>query len=158
MRFWVKSCYAEAMDNAVSKDLRTLMHNAGRNLRRTWSAQLEPWGLTPFQWRALRTIAAHDEGLRPGEVASQLRIAPRSATEVIDQLEAKELVQRGPDPADRRATRVRLTPRGSATAQDILAERDVHSSEYFAPLTASEQAELARLLGKLGGDTAPLRP
>ncbi|MFT0846334.1 MarR family transcriptional regulator [Actinomycetaceae bacterium L2_0104] len=133
----------------VTPDLRNLMHNACRSLRRTWSAQLEPWNLTPFQWRALRAIFSRGGSLRPGEIAERLRIAPRSATEVIDQLEEKGLVERGRDPEDRRATQVRLTPSGVETTENILAERQIHSEQYFAPLSPAEQDELARLLFKL---------
>ena len=36
--------------------------------------------------------------MRPSVLAERLRIAPRSATEVVDALEARGLVERGPDP------------------------------------------------------------
>ncbi|MDD0859754.1 MarR family transcriptional regulator [Arthrobacter alpinus] len=44
--------------------------------------------------------AAGDVRLK--DLAERLRIAPRSATEVVDQLEAKGLVRREADPSDRR--------------------------------------------------------
>ncbi|WP_220456805.1 MarR family winged helix-turn-helix transcriptional regulator [Changpingibacter yushuensis] len=130
-------------------DLRSLMHHTSRTLRRTWIAQLEPWELTPFQWRALRTLSECDGDARPSAIADRLGITPRSATEVIDQLEAKGLVERSPDPKDRRATRVQLTEAGTATAHSILSEGTAHSEQYFAPLSPAEQAQLASLLRKL---------
>lgn len=42
--------------------------------------------------------------VRNSHLAERLHIAAHSTTEVVDQLEAKELVIRTPDPADRRAT------------------------------------------------------
>ena len=152
-----QDCYTRRMDDAAAgahaqdpaPDLRNLMHNAFRSLRRTWATQLEPWNLTPFQWRALRAIFSQGGSLRPGEIAERLRIAPRSATEVIDQLEGKGFVVRGRDPQDRRATQVRLTASGTETTKNILAERDEHSKQYFAPLSSAEQAQLAQLLSKL---------
>lgn len=130
-------------------DLRSLMHHTSRTLRRTWIAQLEPWELTPFQWRALRTLSECDGDARPSAIADRLGITPRSATEVIDQLEAKGLVERSPDPKDRRATRVQLTEAGTATAHSILSAGTAHSEQYFAPLSPAEQAQLASLLRKL---------
>ena len=56
--------------------------------------------------------------MRPGALAEHLRIAPRSATEVVDDLQERGLVERAPDPADRRATLVRLTEAGAAAGTD----------------------------------------
>ena len=44
--------------------------------------------------------------MRPSVLAERLHIAARSATEVVDALEERGLVERGPDPDDRRATLV----------------------------------------------------
>ncbi|WP_288024090.1 MarR family transcriptional regulator [Arthrobacter sp.] len=140
-------------------DLGELFHAAFRGLRRTWSEQLSPWQLTPHQWRALMTLlrsrpfgqapAAEPEEMRLKDLAEKLRIAPRSATEVVDQLEAKGLVRRDPDPTDRRATLVVSTAAGRQLFADITADRRDKSSEYFARLSAGDRAELARILAQL---------
>ncbi|MDQ0029977.1 MarR family winged helix-turn-helix transcriptional regulator [Arthrobacter bambusae] len=160
-------------------DLGDLFHAAFRGLRRTWAEQLSPWELTPHQWRALVTLMrrhpsgsvatgsastgsaptaeqpgrdapAAGEPMRLKDLAERLRIAPRSATEVVDQLEVKGLVRRDPDPTDRRATLVAATPAGQQLFAKISAERRGKSSEYFARLSAGDRAELARILGQLG--------
>ncbi|MCX2748321.1 MarR family transcriptional regulator [Arthrobacter sp. MI7-26] len=141
-----------------SADLGDLFHAAFRGLRRTWAEQLAPWEMTPHQWRALMTLmrrrpsGAQDAGdpMRLKDLAERLRIAPRSATEVVDQLEAKGLVRRDPDPTDRRATRVAATAAGQQLFAKISAERRGKSSEYFARLSAGDRTELARILGQLG--------
>ena len=152
-----------------SADLGELFHAAFRGLRRTWSEQLSPWGLTPHQWRALlmvmrrrpdsprpdaggpgagdRECAAGDVRLK--DLAERLRIAPRSATEVVDQLEAKGLVRREADPTDRRATLVMATDAGQQLFADVQEERRGKSNEYFARLNAADRAELARILAQL---------
>jgi DNA-binding MarR family transcriptional regulator len=138
-------------------DLGELFHAAFRGLRRTWAEQLSPWDLTPHQWRALATLLrncppgvdAETAGLRLKDLADRLRIAPRSATEVVDQLEAKGLVRREPDPTDRRATLVLATDEGTELFANLGAERRDKSNEYFAKLSASDRAELARILGEL---------
>ncbi|MDO5752726.1 MarR family winged helix-turn-helix transcriptional regulator [Arthrobacter sp.] len=149
-------------------DLGELFHAAFRGLRRTWSEQLAPWELTPHQWRALLTlmrrrpdIAAEPAGragvdhanidcsqgdVRLKDLAGRLRIAPRSATEVVDQLEAKDLVRRDPDPTDRRATLIVATNAGQKLFANIQAERRDKSMEYFSRLNQHDRAELARIL------------
>jgi DNA-binding MarR family transcriptional regulator len=159
-------------------DLGELFHAAFRGLRRTWAAQLAPWELTPHQWRALMTLhrrrpaastpapparadcstgpddtapddTAGARDMRLKDLAERLRIAPRSATEVVDQLEAKGLVRRAPDPTDRRATLIVATSAGVRLFNSISAERRDKSKEYFARLNEPDRAELARILAQL---------
>ena len=70
-----------------------------------WPSGLGP-DLSPHDARALRVIGHHGP-TRLGVVAEHLRIAPRSATDVVDRLESRGLVHRTPDPDDRRAMTVR---------------------------------------------------
>lgn len=130
-------------------ELGPLLHAAFRGLRMSWMEQLAPWDLTPHQWRALRGIASHDEGVRLGVVAEHLRIAPRSATEVVDQLESRGLVERTPDPKDRRAVIVQVTVDGARTHEAVWTERRERSDEYFRDLSPTEQEQLASLLSRL---------
>jgi DNA-binding MarR family transcriptional regulator len=93
--------------------------------------------------------AAQAEGLRLKDIADRLRIAARSATEVVDQLEAKGLVERRPDPADRRATRIRLTRAGVGMRAAVREARRREAGDYFSVLPERDQAELRRLLTAL---------
>ncbi|MET4002356.1 DNA-binding MarR family transcriptional regulator [Arthrobacter sp. UYCu511] len=141
-------------------ELGELFHATFRGLRRTWSEQLAPWGLTPHQWRALLTLMRPGGGapaadctgsgdVRLKDLAQRLRIAPRSATEVVDQLEAKGLVRREPDPGDRRATHIVATASGEQLFANVQAERRGKSSEYFARLNEADRTDLARILSQL---------
>lgn len=121
---------------------------ATRSLRRRWVHSLSPWQISPHQARALRVIGAAD-GLRLSELAATLRIAPRSATEVVDALAELGAVERVPDAADRRAVQVRITGEGQHLHTEIEAARSKEAQEFFAALSVSEQAELAHLLGRL---------
>ena len=113
--------------------------------------QLAPFDLTPHQFRALNAVArsGDDGGLRLKDLAEMLRIAPRSATEVVDQLEAKNLVQRGPDPSDRRATLITLTERGAGMRSEVREDRARQADEYFAVLSEEDRAGLERILTQL---------
>jgi DNA-binding MarR family transcriptional regulator len=89
------------------------------------------------------------EGLRLKDLAEMLRIAPRSATEVVDQLQDKGLVERRPDPVDRRATRIVLTANGARVRAQVREERRRQAGDYFSALSAPDRDELARLLTQL---------
>ncbi|MDT7554506.1 MAG: hypothetical protein QOI16_3042, partial [Pseudonocardiales bacterium] len=93
-----------------------------RRLRAMAREALAEWDVTPSQARALGVLRRHGP-LRLGDLAEHLRIVPRSATEVVDALEERALVDRRPDPADRRATLVALTARGDEVAAGIRAAR-----------------------------------
>ena len=104
-----------------------------------------PWDLAPHQARALRVVARHGQ-IRPGQIAAHLRVAPRSVTDVIDALEERGLVERAPDPDDRRATVVTLTAPGRRLVDEIDEARRADAHSYFAQLSDRDQATLRRIL------------
>ncbi|MEJ5867073.1 MarR family transcriptional regulator [Pseudokineococcus sp. 5B2Z-1] len=131
-----------------------LLMRAARTLRRHWVAVLEPHGLSPHQARALRAVVAAAEGLRVSDLAAALRIAPRSATEVADGLQAAGLVVRAADPADRRAVVLRATDAGRDLAAGVERARAEDAEALVARLDAADRAELARLLRLVADDDA----
>ena len=111
--------------------------SVARRLRETSQETLAPWDITPAQFRALRVLRRHGV-MRLSELSDWLRIAARSATEVIDALESRHLVARRPDPDDRRAV---LGAIGAA--------RGTEAERAFGQLTAADRADLIRILRKL---------
>jgi DNA-binding MarR family transcriptional regulator len=87
--------------------------------------------------------------VRLGALSEHLRIAPRSATEVVDSLATAGLVERRPDPADRRATLVALTASGEDIAAGIRVARAAEADDFFARLDEADRAALANILEKL---------
>lgn len=143
------------MTEVSPEQLRDLVMSTSRALRRRWFTALEPWGLSPHEFRALRVVD-HECGGRPrlGDVAKALRIAPRSATEVVDRLQKRDLVERVADDVDRRAVCVRLTATGRALLTDMAAARDAQAANFFGDLDDADRAELRRILDKLVADDA----
>jgi DNA-binding MarR family transcriptional regulator len=119
-----------------------------RQLRQQTQQALAPWDVTPSQARVLGVLTRHGP-VRLGALSEHLRIAPRSATEVVDALADAGLVERRPDPADRRATLVALTEPGTRVAAGIRAARAAEADGFFARLDDADRAALARLLEKL---------
>lgn len=70
-------------------------------------------------------------------------------TNRIDRLAGKDLVQRLPDPDDRRGVLVRLTETGQEKADQALAGLLAHERELLAELSGQQQGELAALLRQL---------
>ena len=133
-----------------------LLNQAVRSLRRNWAAELGAWDLSPHQARALRVVAESD-GARLSDLARALRIAPRSATEVVDDLAAKGLVRREPSPSDRRAVLVHLTDSGRAVSDQVRRAREANSERFFARLSERDRADLSRILRRLMDDQPEAR-
>ncbi|MFD0330437.1 MarR family winged helix-turn-helix transcriptional regulator [Streptacidiphilus monticola] len=91
-------------------------------------------------------MIAHRGRSRLSQVAERLHIAPRSATTVVDALEAAGLVTRLPDPEDRRAVLLELTPHGEETVARIAEVRQQVAEEYFAPVSPEQRSALLGLL------------
>jgi DNA-binding MarR family transcriptional regulator len=134
---------------AEDENLSELFWGVARRLRRLSRETLGPLNVSPSQGRALGELMRHG-AMRPGALAEHLHIAPRSATEVVDDLQERGLVERAPDPADRRATLVRLTGVGAAAGTQIKAARQAEAERFFASLSATDRADLSRILRKLG--------
>ncbi len=60
-------------------------------------------------------------GLRPGHLAEEVGLSKQAVNDLLRQLEAKGYVALEPDPADRRARRIVLTPRGSELMEYVRA-------------------------------------
>lgn len=98
-------------------------------------------GLAPVQYLALLAIEAGDVSPTVGSLARWLEIAPHSAAELVNRLEAANLAQRQPDASDGRQVRVSLTSRGRATLDRLAA---IHHEELqtTGPLLIRELARL----------------
>jgi DNA-binding MarR family transcriptional regulator len=129
--------------------LSELLMRAARAQRSRWRDLLSPWDLAPSQARALRVLCDRHEA-RMSDLAEALRIAPRSATEVADGLEARGLVERATDPRDRRAVILRPTAAGRQISHDVDAARAADAQTFFSRLSAQDRAQLTRILRKLG--------
>jgi DNA-binding MarR family transcriptional regulator len=132
-------------DSTDDETLAEGFRAVARQLREVSQETLAPWGISPSHLRALRVLR-RDGVMRLSELSDRLHIAPRSTTEVIDALESRGLVQRRPDPGDRRATLVELTGHGASVLDAI---RGTEAERAFGRLGQADRARLARILRKL---------
>ncbi|MFF3955217.1 MarR family winged helix-turn-helix transcriptional regulator [Streptomyces sp. NPDC001890] len=120
-----------------------------RRLQRIQSRQLEPIGITPAQFRLLRTVAHFDGPPRMADLAQRLDVVPRAVTTLVDGLEASGRVRRAPDPDSRRVVRIEITEEGLATLRSLRDARRAAAEEILAPLTADQREVLGGLLSAL---------
>jgi DNA-binding MarR family transcriptional regulator len=132
----------------ADETLAEAFRSVARQLRETFQDTLAPWDITPSHYRALRVLKRRGV-MRLSDLSEHLHIAARSATEVVDALESRDLVQRRADPGDRRATLVELTEHGTSILDAIHATRGTEAERVFGRLSQTDRAHLARILHKL---------
>lgn len=111
--------------------------------------QLEPWEFDVLT--ALRR-AGNPYQLSPGQLLTQTLVTSGTMTNRIDRLTKKGLVERLPDPSDRRGVLVRLTNEGRDRADQALAGLLDQERAILAELSRAQRGDLAGLLRQL---TAP---
>jgi DNA-binding MarR family transcriptional regulator len=89
------------------------------------------------------------EGLKMNELSRRMMVTGGNVTGITDQLVAEGLVERIDVAGDRRAYRVRLTPKGRRQFHDMARQHEGWIVEAFGGLTGKEIATLHRLLGKV---------
>lgn len=104
--------------------------------------------LTPTQFAALAKV--HDLGqVSQNQLGRLTAMDPATIQGVIQRLEARKLIERGPDPNDRRCTILRLTDKGKSLAMDAVTEARAITEATLAPLTPAERQAFLALLRKL---------
>lgn len=86
--------------------------------RARWLARSK-WDVAPASAAVFQPLWMMPEGARLTALAKQSRITKQSMSALVDDLERKGFVERTPDPADARATLIRLTANGRELAKDV---------------------------------------
>ncbi|MEZ4323033.1 MAG: MarR family transcriptional regulator [Myxococcota bacterium] len=130
---------------ATRRELERRVLEAGR--RNSRSAVLfhthmaERIGLNATDTKAL-DLVMETGPLTPGEIAKATGLTSASVTTLLDRLESRGLVERSPDPDDRRRVRVSACPH----AVEVVAEHIVpFLHELAASLAQFDEAELAAI-------------
>ncbi|MFF7698674.1 MarR family winged helix-turn-helix transcriptional regulator [Streptomyces lydicus] len=104
--------------------------------------------LTGAQARVLTLLSVEPLPMR--KVAERLKCEPSNITGIVDRLEARGLVERRPDPADRRVKLAAPTTEGARTAEAL--RTSLHfAREPLGKLTVAERTLLKELLQRMLG-------
>ncbi len=93
--------------------------------------------------------AGHPHQLTPGRLVASTLVTSGTMTNRVDRLVAAGLVERHPDPGDRRGVLVRLTPAGASRVDAAMADLLVRERQLLAGLDAPQQEALADVLRRI---------
>jgi DNA-binding MarR family transcriptional regulator len=125
--------------------LRLTIVRTARRLRQEAGTELSP-SLTA----ALSTVERHGP-MTPSELAARERIQRPTATRVLARLEDDGLVERTPDPHDRRSSLVAATPAARALLAELRTRKTAFLAERLERLEPEDRAVLDRAAEILEG-------
>ncbi|MGD0575812.1 MAG: MarR family transcriptional regulator [Anaerolineales bacterium] len=133
----------------VGRSVIRAVGGAGHLVDARLDAALGLHGLSIAKLSILRHLAQAKEPLALGQLAERLACVRSNITQLVDRLEADGLVQRTPDPHDRRSLRASITQAGRRLYKLGTRAEAQAQAELARGLTPNEQSQLARLLAKL---------
>lgn len=137
----------DAATEAITQRVAIIHKSFERSLAET----TEQFGVAVGEYKVLTILRGSppDYERSPTELAKWTNLSTGAMTNRLDNLEEQGLVERLPDPDDRRGLRVKLTPKGSDLWQqmaEVQAEKELRAASV---LDASEREQLNDLLRRL---------
>lgn len=105
-------------------------------------------GLDPRHAALLRLVSAR-EGKSQQALGDQMRLPPSRMVSLVDELEEQGLLERRPDPNDRRVRALYLTGAGRKTLDRLMHVSADFEAHMCAGLKASEREQLIALLNRI---------
>jgi len=97
------------LPRTLNREFAFSLNDVARMLRTYADQKASQFGMTRAQWVVLVRLDRF-EGLKQSELADMLDLQPITLTRLLDKLSECGLIERRPDPNDRRAKRLFLTP------------------------------------------------
>jgi DNA-binding MarR family transcriptional regulator len=132
-----------AASPAATHDLADRLHSSAIHLLRRLRREDDASGLPAPQLSALSVIVFAGP-VTLGELAHAEQVRPPTITRLVDKLEAAGLVDRVPDPVDRRISRVEATAKGVKLLYDGRRRRVASLAASLRGLPAKERAALSK--------------
>jgi DNA-binding MarR family transcriptional regulator len=123
------------------RDLLFLLHDVARLLRVDADKRARLHGMTRAQWAILIWLE-RQPGISQKELSELLEVEPITVARLIDRLEARGMVERRPDPRDRRIWRLHLL----RPARDVLHEIDEQRADMTRIVTAGINEESIEIM------------
>lgn len=135
--------------SCVEEDILADLARVFGLLRRRFDRAMMQQGASLAQTKMLLSIQADKGSARAADIAERLGLTPRTVTEALDALERDGMIQRLPDPADRRVKRLEITAAGEAAVAATEPLRREMTEELLDILDPEERAHLHQALRKL---------
>src|SRR3954449_3059186 len=106
-------------------------------------------GLNVVDFQTYGVLLRHGEPMTPGQLAQTTELPSSTTTRVLDRLEAKRLVERRPDPGDRRKTWVHALPFDDEQVGAAYGEILRQMGEVHARFSVAELQTVLRYLDEI---------
>jgi MarR family transcriptional regulator, transcriptional regulator for hemolysin len=134
------------LPRSLNREFAFMLNDVARMLRTYADHKAAQFGITRAQWVVLVRLD-RSEGLKQSELAEVLDLQPISLTRLLDRLCECGLIERRPDPVDRRAKRLFLKP----AARPLLDKLGGLGEELTATaLNGVERDSIERMVAQLG--------
>lgn len=125
-----------------------VLGRANARAQRLLAEGFAAFGLRPVHYRALAALDEHG-GLSQVELGRHLALDRKDVAIALDALAERSLIERTPDPGDRRRNIVALTGEGRRILPQLDLTLRAVQERVLAPLTEREAAQLRAALAKL---------
>ena len=130
----------------LSREIGVGLNDVARMLRTFADQKGRQFGISRAQWIVLMRLD-RSEGLKQSELAEILDLQPISLTRLLDRLAENGLIERRPDPHDRRANRLYLTSAARPLLKQLAALGEGLMETVLQNVDAASQERLLRDLG-----------
>jgi MarR family transcriptional regulator for hemolysin len=125
------------------------LHTSARMWRVALDRRMKDLGISQAGWLSIAYIAKATAPLSQGELAALVQVEAATMVSTIDRLEKAGLVERVPNPGDRRVKHLMVTPAGQAVYKTVRAKADEMRAELLAGLDPQKLAITTEILEKL---------
>jgi DNA-binding MarR family transcriptional regulator len=138
-------------------ELGFLLSDAARLLRRTFDARARAKGVTKAQWQVL-LVLSRSEGINQAGLAERLEVENITLCRMVDRLQEAGLVERRPDPSDRRAWRLFLTPAAHPVIASMRGVGTDVLGEALAGFSDEERQQFSEMLERVRANLSTRSP
>lgn len=135
----------------MEDNIGSMIAQVARLMRRSFDERARSIGVTRPQWQVLSLLSRH-EGSNQGGLAEMLEVEPITLGRMIDRLQEAALVERRPDPADRRAWRLFMTPKGRELIDLMMPLARETLETALDGVGAAQRDELMGMLDRMRGN------
>jgi DNA-binding MarR family transcriptional regulator len=151
-RYNIKLIISKLMNGTIVESnaptLGFLLHEVARLLRKRFEQNARDSGLTRSQWQVLAYLA-NNEGINQSGLADLLEIEPITLGRIIDKLQTRGLIERHPDPSDRRVWLLHLTSAARPKLAQLRKLGDVTRGEALVGVSEADTERLLKTLQAL---------